>query len=646
MTSKMDVYAPCPCGSGKKVKFCCQPVLAEMDKVARLHESKQSQQALSVLDRLAEKHPEAPIVAITRAQLLMEERRFDEAAVTMRAFLEDNPDSSHGIGLLAYARFMDVGFQEAKPEIHRAFQICPQTSPDVIGSLASQIADDVFYSSSMSAREHLGLALRLTQDPEERQALFQELMRVDGSAEIPYPLRGVHSLEELESTEETAKDITTANRLSMLGCWEIAAKLYTRAADHLGDNWAIWKNIALCRVWDTNHEGAAEAFHKAAELAPSFDDGVECETLAQLLELPNVEEQVEIISTRFQLNSTSKVLTTLDEAPRLHRLVDQQPEPDQNPKVVARYLVLDREEPGKDEEITEENVPVVQTEISVFEVTLPDKTQGVLSAMAPESDEREASIELIKSLIGDEITAPEEGGGEEDHRVETPVRQILKELVPSQNRKYYGLRVDVNRRREIAQQDAQEFVKETWLNTALNRLDGKSPKEAAGEDSQKQKVAAAVHVLEAVSDQAVLFVDLNEVRSSLDLPEPANVEITEETSMNALTSMQLSRLDLAALTDEQLAQIVKRAMLTRHVPFVYSVLTEVASRGVEKVRGLDKPTFVRSFAQTCQEMGRRDEAFLATKVWTSGRAEGIHQMEESFRLPTLLTKLRREISMY
>lgn len=608
MASKMDVYAPCPCGSGNKIKFCCQNALKEMDRIARLHESQQTDKALEAIEELAAEFPKAPIIPITKSQLLMEEERFDEAASTMREFLTENENSANGTGLYALARFMDVGFHEARPDIHRAFQVCAQSAPEIIASLAAQIAEDVLMSSSMAAREHLALALRLTRDPQERQALFQRLMQIDGAQEIPYPMRGAHQLEPVDSTEETEKDLKTALRLTMLGCWEIAAKLYTRAADQLGDNWAIWKNIALCRVWDTNHEGAAEAFHKAAELAPNFDDGVECETLAQLLELPDVEEQVEIISTRFQLNSTSKVLTTLDEAPRLHRLVDQQPEPNQNPKVVARYLVLDREEPGKDEEITEENVPVVQTEISVFEVTLPDKTQGVLSAMAPESDEREASIELIKSLIGDEITAPEEGGGEEDHRVETPVRRILKELVPSQNRKYYGLRVDVNRRREIAQRDAQEFVNETWLNTALNRLDGKSPKEAASEDSQKQKVAAAVHVLEAVSDQAVLFVDLNEVQSSLGLPEPAPVEITEETSMNALTSMQLSRLNLSALTDEQLAQIVKRAMLTRHVPFVYSVLTEVASRGVEKVRSLDKPTFIRSFAQTCQEMGRRDEA--------------------------------------
>lgn len=608
MASKMDVYALCPCGSGKKIKFCCQDALKEMDRIARLHEGRQTDKALEALDELAAEYPSAPILPITRAQLLMEEERFDEAASVMREFLNKNANNANGTGLYALARFMDVGFHEARADVHRAFQVCAQTSPEIVASLAAQIAEDVLQSNSMAAREHLALALRLTRDPQERQALFQRLMQLDGAQEIPYPMRGAHQLEPVESTEETEKDLKTALRLTMMGCWEIAAKLYARAAEQLGDNWAIWKNIALCRVWDTNHAGAAEAFHKAAELAPNFDDGVECETLAQLLDLPIIEEQVDIIATRFKLKSTGKVLTMLDEAPRFHRLVDQQQDPKQNPQVVARYLVLDRDEPGENDEVTEENVPVVLSEISVFEITMPDARQSVLSMMAPESDDREAGVELLESLIKDEIEPPDEGEGEENGRIESPVRQILKELVPSQSRKYYGLRVDVNHRREIAKRDARVFVGETWVNIPLNRLDGKSPKEAAADDGLKQKVAAAVHVLEAVSDQAVLFVDLDEVRSSLGLPAAAPVEITEETSMNALTSMQLSRLSLSALSDEQLAQIVKRAMLTRHVPFVYDVLTEVASRGVEKVRGLDKPTFIRSFAQTCQEMGRRDEA--------------------------------------
>jgi aryl-alcohol dehydrogenase-like predicted oxidoreductase len=33
-----------------------------------------------------------------------------------------------------------------------------------------------------------------------------------------------------------------------------------------------------------------------------------------------------------------------------------------------------------------------------------------------------------------------------------------------------------------------------------------------------------------------------------------------------------------------------------------------------------------------QSLGRRDEAFIATKVWTSGKARGIAQMEQSLRL--------------
>ena len=32
------------------------------------------------------------------------------------------------------------------------------------------------------------------------------------------------------------------------------------------------------------------------------------------------------------------------------------------------------------------------------------------------------------------------------------------------------------------------------------------------------------------------------------------------------------------------------------------------------------------------DLGRRDDAFIATKVWTRGRREGIAEMEESFRL--------------
>ena len=633
MSSKMDVYALCPCGSGKKVKFCCQPVLAEMDKVARLHEAKQSQQALTVLDKLAARHPEAPIVAITRAQLLMEERRFDEAASTMRAFLKDHPDSSHGIGLLAYARFMDVGFQEAKPEIHRAFQICPQSSPDVVGSLASQIADDVFYSSSMSAREHLGLALRLTQDQEERQALFQELMRVDGSAEIPFPLRGVHSLEEIEGPEGTAKDIRTATRLSSLGCWEIAAKLFDTLNEQMPDNWKLWKNIGLCRAWDANNSGAAEALRKASELAPTHEIAVECETIAQLLELSDVEGQTPVKAARYKLTSTSKSLSALDGCERTVRLPVTKDQADANPKVVGRYLVLDFPAPPDDEEVRDDNVPSVQAEVSVFDLNTQDGAVGILSVIGADGDARSAAMALIEEQLKDLIANPED---DEHHDSDSPlyseslVRSVLNELTQSQERKYYGTRLDLVQRRAIAKQEGRDFVENKWCNTKLNRLGGKTPLEAASDPELKVKRAAALHVLESISDVAMLYSDGVELRKTLNIEPEATYEVTAETRLNVLSVLESHRLPISELTDEQLGHIVHRALLIRHVPFAYKVLQEVAKRGVDRIQGIDTSMFQWTIAQVCRELGHHDEALEWLKAGREEVEKG-DNFEEKFQ---------------
>src|ERR1700738_1022386 len=41
-----DPYASCPCGSGKKFKWCCQPIHAEIEKAFRQQENGQHEAAL------------------------------------------------------------------------------------------------------------------------------------------------------------------------------------------------------------------------------------------------------------------------------------------------------------------------------------------------------------------------------------------------------------------------------------------------------------------------------------------------------------------------------------------------------------------------------------------------------------------------
>ena len=83
-----DSYSICPCGTGKKIKFCCPELLGELEQLDRLVEGDQTEAALEQVIRLLEKHPKKACLLATRTKLELATKRFNEAAVTSRAFLE------------------------------------------------------------------------------------------------------------------------------------------------------------------------------------------------------------------------------------------------------------------------------------------------------------------------------------------------------------------------------------------------------------------------------------------------------------------------------------------------------------------------------------------------------------------------------
>ena len=46
----IEPYSPCPCGSGRKLKFCCQAILSEMERVLEFQQNNQPRMALAALD--------------------------------------------------------------------------------------------------------------------------------------------------------------------------------------------------------------------------------------------------------------------------------------------------------------------------------------------------------------------------------------------------------------------------------------------------------------------------------------------------------------------------------------------------------------------------------------------------------------------
>src|SRR5690606_34818064 len=117
----MDSYSLCPCGSGKKIKFCCQAILPEMGKIERLQQNNQPRMALQLIDKLLKEHQDNAWLNNQRAMALIGDERYDEARDALVAFLRKNPDHPLSNGLLALAMTELEPMAQCKKVIHRAF---------------------------------------------------------------------------------------------------------------------------------------------------------------------------------------------------------------------------------------------------------------------------------------------------------------------------------------------------------------------------------------------------------------------------------------------------------------------------------------------------------------------------------------------
>ena len=85
MANALDPYSYCPCGSGKKLKFCCQDLAAEMQRIHEMLEGGQRAAALEYIESLEKKFPDRADLVTTKA-LLQSILGSDEKAAATMAF--------------------------------------------------------------------------------------------------------------------------------------------------------------------------------------------------------------------------------------------------------------------------------------------------------------------------------------------------------------------------------------------------------------------------------------------------------------------------------------------------------------------------------------------------------------------------------
>lgn len=627
----MDSYAPCPCGSGKKVKFCCQPILGEMEKIERLLENNQPHMALQQLEKLDKAHPGNPWVVTRQAMTYIDDGRPEEAERVLRPFLKGHPDHALANVLYGAAVFSAQGYPEARKAVHRAFRKGAAQESSLVSSLAASIAS--WYLSDgrpLAARQHMALALRLG-SPEQRKRTFAALLELDGEPTVSYPLRGAHQPPAYTGPESHQEQVRKAQQLSIVGCWQEAAEQLGAVAAVDNQSAELWHLIGLFQGWEGLDESAAESLHKAADRYQDFEQAVECETLAQLLEQFAPDRTRKMRVRRFRIDSVSRLLTQLDAEPQFVR-VDQRP--DEEPTAgdpAARYLILDRS--GKDiSAATRDTTPLFLARLAVFDRGDDDDSpaQAFLSGM--EGEPLETATQLFVGAAGGLASA--EGMGEEPDADVTGL--VPEEQVGLYRNFFFPPGMRGAGRRRIQQEEWQNVISERWPNAPLRALGGKTPVEAASDPELRVALAGAIEVLDVFCTARSYILPVNELRARFELPPVAPLAVNADLNLSTLSFMQLKRIDLRALNTDQLQQVVQRAMLMRHPGFVRDVLSQALENGLVDSQKIDPLQVYSTLADICRDTLEHDQALH----WIARGREAAQQGSEHRFERTLMWRMR------
>lgn len=617
----LDVYALCPCGSGKKLKFCCIDLADEIETVSRMLENNQLHAAEQRLARLLRKYPHHAWVVVTRAMVQLELGEMAAARDGLYEALPHLAEAELATLLYATAAFHADGYEVAKSAVHRAFQKSAKKHPQMVSALAGSVA--AWFQAAghpLAAREHLVLAMRLAPE-EDRQAIFLQLLRFDGNDSDPFFVRGVHPVPNIEGTEEEQKSVRMAAKYGSVGCWDAAADLLAKLAEAAPEKAERWHALGLAAAYDGNEQRAVDAFRRAASAYADPGLAVECQTLATYFELTHLSATVDMLARTIPIQSVSRVLSILDQDPRLVRLpTPPARDPDQFP-VSAVYEVLDRPAPTAEQlsTLSRETVPVLQGQISIYDASAEaGQAARLILAGFIENGLNDAD-DLLRATLGELAQF--------DQLIEDKVVAHSAAFRPFLGRWGSLSGVSNSRRREFEIAEWDRRLDELIDTTPFAVLGDRTIAAAAADPQARVAILALVNVLDAFYLESHMILDIGRLLGRLNVEPLPPLTVGPEESVSNLSALQMNRLPFADLSDDQLISVINRTLLLHHDRVLYDVLVV----GLKREKCLESLDLDRVY-QTLMQLSRSRNDSEAAIHWIRQAREKLAVGENAFQI--------------
>src|SRR5262249_13505668 len=280
----LDAYASCPCGSGKKFKWCCQPIHVDIDRAYRQDAEGQHEAALKIMDQLVAAHPANPEAWGRRAHLLYQNGQVEEAEKSIEKAFEGNPNYPFGLFLRGMFRYHEGEIGGANLLFRRAAEAYDPEARDALAQVYGTIADcELKLNRPVAAKAAMQIALRSYPADEELrkgyeqvfgpESNFPETARRDYSFRSPAP--GVSG--ERRQAWDQALTAPTTGRLSD------AARAFDELTGADEQDAAAWYNLGIARAWLGENAAAVQALDRYVALEADDGKAGAAWTLAEVL---------------------------------------------------------------------------------------------------------------------------------------------------------------------------------------------------------------------------------------------------------------------------------------------------------------------------------------------------------------------------
>jgi tetratricopeptide (TPR) repeat protein len=579
-----DLYAFCSCGSGKKFRWCCQPIDAALRRAFDQEARGQHETALRLMNELVVAHPGNPEVFGQLARLLHAQDKAEEAENALQKAFDLNPNYPFGLLLRAEFRFAEGELPGALLLARRAAEHYHPEAHDYLAH-AYWIIFECEWKLQRPVAARAALSLVRQYQPAEQEvgerfeALFGEKSRLPLAARRDYqplPLpAGVAGPPAGDGTPRLPEVAQTYERV-------------TREHPELA---AGWFNLGLTRACLGDNRGAVEALDRYVELETDEPRAADAAALGEVLRCgAGMEDEADYheYSLLYQFRDPQAVNQLLRDWIDGRRLIPLQT--GQDGPLAALLLEL--------------------TTAQLLTVGSPPADSGRLAGYlliagpifqitSPLKDAFDRLKEEVRQRLAPGL------GDLHERRLPPQFQYVVAEalIFPAPGA------IDTSAADKV-RDHAAKYYEDAWVHKPRRSLSGNTPLDAAAHPKLRKKLGGVIQFIEECGKIGFLAgYDFNQLRRKLGLlgAPAATPGAAAAPDIPAMSTAELAALKPDTLSDEQLEQAYQAAQQLDAEELTSHFARALVARPATPERP-DRFPFYSYLTQQAVKTGATDEA--------------------------------------